>query len=190
MLRRTLSLALVTLVGVAGTAAAQGAPPADVSTAAVALAASKAEFLGLSIVGNTVSAITVADSSNTGQTFGTITLQPEWDLGPTRFVTVYAYVSAQLTSGTNTIANSSLEADANTNGTATGFVAFGSVNTAHGVTNSNAVILRDINVTGKTKVTSGQTAERTAVTLRLNTTGQHVMPGSYSGSVTFVAHVQ
>ena len=189
MLRRTLSLALVALVGAAGTAAAQVAP-ADVSTAAVALAASKAEFLGLSIVGNTVSAITVADSSNTGQTFGTITLQPEWDLSPSRFVTIYAYVSAQLTSGTNTIANSSLEADANTNGTATGYVAFGSVNTAHGVTNSNAVILRDINVTGKSKVTSSQTAERTAVTLRLNTTGQHIMPGSYSGSVTFVAHVQ
>lgn len=191
MSRTRFLLAGLALVSLSGVAAAQIPGSFSASpTSSVTLQAQKPESFSMTLA-STVQAtpLTIADSTGgAGQTYtGNVTLTPTWDLASGRTVTIYAYVSSQFTTGAVTFPNSVLEANA-TGGTGTVTSTFTSFNSTVD-THTSAVTLTSVSPSGANlKVTNSSQA--LTVGLRLNTTNTYIQPGTYTGIVTFAAHVQ
>ena len=190
---RTRSFLLSALALAATTTVAAAQIPGSFSatpTAAVTLQAQKVESFSMTL-SSTVQAtpLAIADSTaGASQTYtGAVTLTPHWDLANNRVVTIYGYVSQQFTTGSVTFPNSVLEASA-TGGTGSAngsWNAFASTVDGH----TSAVTLTAVTATGANqKVTNASQA--LSVSLRLNTTNTYIQPGTYTGIVTFAAHVQ
>jgi hypothetical protein len=118
---------------------------------------------------------------------GSVILTPTWDLNNNRQISIYAYVSQPFTSASGTLASSVLEASAiGGTGSANGaWSAFSSVVDGH----ISAVTLTAVTAHGAGK-TVNDASERLTVSFRLNTTNTSVVPGLYTGVVTFGAYVQ
>ena len=156
---------------------------------AVAMAQAPGESFGLSMSSTIqTSPVIIRDSTaGTAQTYsGSVVLTPTWDLSPSRFVTLYAYVTQPLTNGATTIPASVIEASAlGGTGSATGaWSAFSATVDGHPFANT----LTLVDVSGKTRVVS--TTEQITVRLRLNTTNLALVAGRYTGIITFGARVQ
>ena len=163
---------------------------APTPSASITLQAQKSESFAMTL-SSTVqsSALAIADSTaGASQQFtGSVVLTPTWDLANNRQVQLYAYVSSAFTTGSVSLASALLEASATGgSGSASGaWSAFSSTVDGH----ASAVSLTSLTVSGATKKVTN-TSERVTVGFRLNTTNTYVDPGTYTGIVTFAAHVQ
>jgi hypothetical protein len=116
-----------------------------------------------------------------------VVLTPTWVFVVNRTVSVYAYVSVQLTSGSSMIDPSLLQANA-TGGTGTANGSWNPFSTTHDG-HPNAVLLSNVSANGVRRVAVG-TAQQLTVGLRLSTTNTYIGAGLYTGVVTFAARVQ
>lgn len=169
-------------------------PPMSASIAPTALsrvvAAAPGETFSL-FLSSTVQNGPLSIRDSTGgatQTYsGSVVLTPTWDLNNNRLVTIYAYVSQPFMSSGTTLASSALEGSAiGGTGSANGlWTSFSETVDAHGA----AMTLTQVFARGPNKRVT-DASERLTVGLRLNTTNRYVEPGTYTGIVTFGAHVQ
>lgn len=190
------AMGLVALAGIPMTLRAQSPPPSAIAPmpilspfGAPSFASNAAVEVFAIAMTSTVqlTPLVIRDSTaGASQTYaGNVILAPAWDLRPTRFVTLYAYVSQPLTNGVATIPASAIEASAQ-GGTGTGTGAWSAFSaTVDGHPYANTLTIVD--VSGKTK-TSGD--ENITIQLRLNTTNLAIPAGVYTGIVTFGARVQ
>jgi hypothetical protein len=192
-------LLVLAITGLAGTARllpAQIRSPmsptgiAPVSLARSAASAAPGESFAMALSSSVQSTPRAISDSTPGASqpyTGSVMLTPTWDLNNNRQISIYAYVSQPFTSASGTLASSVLEASAiGGSGSANGaWNPFSSVVDGH----IAGVTLTDLMVHGAGK-TVNDASERLTVTFRLNTTNTAVVPGIYTGVVTFGAHVQ
>jgi hypothetical protein len=189
---RTRTLCFAGLLLVAATIVEAQIPGsfAPTPSASITLQAQKSESFAMTLASTVQSsALAIADSTGgaSQQFSGSVVLTPTWDLTNNRQVQIYAYVSSAFTTGTVSLASALLEASANGgSGSANGsWNAFSSTVDGH----ASAVSLTSLTVAGATKKVTN-TSEQVSVGFRLNTTNTYVEPGTYTGIVTFAAHVQ
>ena len=189
-MNRSVLFSALLLVGFATTASAQ----LYSTTSQVSINARKAESITLVVTNGLTTgtaATPVVISEGTANSFaGNITLTPTWDLAATAAsVQVAGYISAPLAFGTNVISNDYIQGRTSGLGALSAFTAFNTTIAGIGGA-SNALVLFDADATGTDRKVTG-TEKQFTLALQLNIPSTvEVVPGTYSGTITFVARSQ
>lgn len=189
-MHRSALLSVLLVVGFATSASAQ----LYSTTSQVSINARKAESISLVVTNGLTSgtaATPVVISEGSANPFGgNITLTPTWDLAATAAsVQIGGYISAPLAFGTNVISNDYIQARTSGLGALSAYTPFnGTVAGIGGA--ANALIVFDAAATGADRKVTG-TEKQFTLALQLNIPSTvEVVPGDYSGTITFVARSQ